>query len=427
VDLGGYICPQLSPMKTKKPEWPRVVTVGNASVKVYRMAHAGAATGYVHCIAWSAPEGRQRRKIADESEALQEARLIAAKLNAGEIEAAGITRTDRDELLAARRLAGNTPLLAALEEWARARAITDGDLLRAAESWRDRHRAKIEKITVAEAITRYTQAKTKLGRKTAVTSRSHLDSLGKALGEHYLTDVTEGMLTAHLSPIEHPVSRNTHRKKIVTLWRWCRQKKLLPQDARTEAELVERAQESPNKIGVITPATLANLLALVREKHPADLAALVIAAFAGLRRSEVHGQAWDDIDLEDGHITVTQAKEGTPSRRLVKLAPAAVEWLMLAPSKEGMVCDGLSIDRIRKAGIEAGLELPENCFRHSYISAAVADTGNVPQVALDSGNSPKIIHAHYRALMKKRDGEAWFATHPGTSSNVVQFAKEARA
>ncbi len=412
--------------KTKK-SWPRTIQVGSAVVRVYEVRHATSATGKAYVVAYVTPAGRRTKKFADPDRALEEARLQAGNLAAGRVEAAETTVGEREELQAARMLAGDVPLLAALEEWAKARKLTNGELIRAAESWRDRHRAKIERVTVGDAITRYTKAKTALGKDTARTAQTHLKQLRVALGDYAIADVTEAMLTSYLASIEHPVSRNTHRKKLVTLWRWCRLKNLLPKDARTVAEDVERATEPPNEIGVITPAVFGDLLRFTRETLPADLPALVIAGFAGLRRTEVHGQKWSDIDLEDGHLVVTSAKKGTPARRLVKLCPAAVQWLMLAQNKRGMVCDGVALDRVRKAAVEAGFKLPKNCLRHGYISAAVAKSGNVAQVALDSGNSPQIIHAHYRALMRQRDGGTWFETSPTSKRGELVAMKEASA
>ncbi len=405
----------------KKPAWPKSITAGSVTLKVYEVSHPTNASGKAYMLAYSTPRGRKTIKFANPDKALKEAKLKAEQLAAGKIEAAELSAGDREELHAARKLAGSTPLLAALREWAKAHQLTNGELMRAAESWRNRHKAKIENITVNHAIDRYTKAKTALGKENARTSRSHLNALREAFGDQNIADITAQALNEYLGRYAHPVSRNTHRKKIVALWRWSRNENLLPQDARTEAERLERAKEPDNKKGIISPETFRGLLSLVKEKIPEDLPALVVACFAGLRTDEVHSQKWSDIDLEDAHVNVTGAKEGTPARRLVPLCKPAVAWLLTCPNRSGFLCDGKSIERIRKAGIEAGFNLPFNCFRHTYISAAVASTGNLPQVALDSGNSPKEIHKHYRALMKTRVADEWFSIMPSSETNVVSF------
>jgi integrase len=234
----------------------------------------------------------------------------------------------------------------------------------------------------------------------------------------------------------HPVSRNTTRKRLVSLWRWCRDAHYLPRDAKTEAEFTGQAQEANLEIGIIDHGTFARLLHYFRQHHPEYLAPLAIAGFAGLRRSEIHAQLWEDVDLATLHIRVTVAKRNTPAKRLVEIAPAAREWLMLVPERTGRVCPNASIDRIRniaRTAKDAGDNalfppIPDNAFRHSFISHRVAATGDIPRTSLEAGNSVKIVNQHYRQLVKRQDGEAWFAIRPGDDALApVVPMKEASA
>ncbi len=127
----------------KKSDWPRTVTVGSVTVKVYRVAHPTNKTGRAYVVAHRTPSGRKTSKFADPSAALEEARLIAGKLAAGKVEAADMTGGDREELHAARQLTGKIPLLSALEEWKAAKVLCGGHLLTAAKTWADSHRATI--------------------------------------------------------------------------------------------------------------------------------------------------------------------------------------------------------------------------------------------------------------------------------------------
>jgi hypothetical protein len=63
------------------------------------------------------------------------------------------------------------------------------------------------------------------------------------------------------------------------------------------------------------------------------------------------------------------------------------------------------MEHVRKIGIAAGLHLPENCFRHSYVSFQVALTGNKSQVATWAGNSVALIDKHYRRPVFAETGE----------------------
>src|SRR5690606_38407190 len=112
------------------------------------------------------------------------------------------------------------------------------------------------------------------------------------------------------------------------------------------------------------------------------------------------------------------------SRRLVPLCPAAVKWLMLCEDRTDFVCANMAIDRIRDIARVAYFELPDNCFRHAFITHRVAETGNVAEVALEAGNSPDIIFKHYRERVTKEEGKAWFKILPAKPGEVIQMPKE---
>ncbi len=410
--------------------FPKLVRSGSTVVKVYRTKHKSTASGYVFQVGWHVGGVRKIQQFANEAEALEEARLRAAQLASGRIEAAAIDKPDRDELQAARAVvAGKGQVLPALREWAKAYQLTGGQIIAAAEAWKARNRAAIQRVTVDVALTRFLAEKKRAGYQTEDNHGSIFESLREAFGENQIAQVSAGMLDRYLAKIANPVTRNTHRKRIVTLWRWGQAKNYLPRDTKTEAEQTTRAREAAPVVGIISSATFASWLELVRANPPAgghdDLPAIVLSGFCGMRRSEVHGQTWEDIDLARKIVRVTKAKRGTPARRLIPLSDAAVEWLMLARDRKGDVCTGMAVDRVRKLGIEKELTLPDNCLRHSYITHRVAATGNVPQTALDAGNSVQIIHRHYRELVTQQEGEAWFKIRPGEAAPLLAFRKNA--
>jgi integrase len=405
--------------------WPRTITAGSASVRIYEVKHPTNASGKAYVLAWRTPAGRKTQKFADPEAALSEGRLKATQLGSGRIEGAEMSRGDRDELQAARRLANGMPLLAALEEWARARQLTTGNVLAACEAWAAKTGTAHKRVTVSEAVKAFLKAKTAAGKNVATDHADAFRRMRADLGELHIDSVSSRQLDTWLAQWEHPVTRNTIRKRLVSVWRWSQRKGYLPRDARTEAEMTDAAHEPPPVIGIISVETWKTLLGYFRRKHPELLSALVLAGFCGLRRSEVHAQRWEDISLERKNLRVTHAKRGTPARRMVPLCDAAIEWLKLCVEESGFVCPtveykgttkpSLAIDGIRRIARDAKLpDLPENCFRHSFISHKVAATGDIPRVSLDAGNSPKEINRHYRELVTEQEGKGWFEIRPNT-------------
>jgi hypothetical protein len=59
-----------------------------------------------------------------------------------------------------------------------------------------------------------------------------------------------------------------------------------------------------------------------------------------------------------------------------------------------------------------GMEWQKNVLRHSAISYRIAETQNVNQVALESGNSAAIIFKHYREIVCPEEAELWWSIAP---------------
>ena len=222
------------------------------------------------------------------------------------------------------------------------------------------------------------------------------------------------------------MTRNDSRKRAVALCRWAQRIGHLPKHITLEIEETERAVEKKTQIGIITPATYGQLLRFFHENHPEYLAALVLAGFCGIRSDEIHGkredrakrQTWDDVHCDRQFVQVTIAKTNTPAWRIVPLCQNAVAWLQLCPSRKGAVCVAGAMERVRSLAIGAGFSLPDNCFRHSFISYRIAVTANKPEVATEAGNSVGEIDRRYRVPLPKDQGEAWFAMSPAKAAKL---------
>ena len=129
-----------------------MLRVGHASVKVYRNVQRqlkGGGDYWLYVVAWVSPEGRRRQKFKDVDAAMKEARLKVEHLAAGRVEGASMTTGDRDELAAARSVAGDVPLLSALREWKRIQELAKGQGIAAAELWAQHNQSTLKRIKVA--------------------------------------------------------------------------------------------------------------------------------------------------------------------------------------------------------------------------------------------------------------------------------------
>ena len=400
-------------------------------MKVYEVNHPSNATGKAYVLAFQTPAGRKTIKFADPQAALTEARLQATKLHAGHVEAAEMTGGDRSELSAARELAGGDHLLSALREWADARKIAGGDLLAAARFYADHQKSGTRRtVTVAETVDRFLKAKRAEGVDVKASYLKVLPRLKEGIlgalpidkvGRDQLADWIGTAYATGGKDIAHPGTFNTVRRRFVTLWRWAREEGFLPKLARVAPEEI-RARRDPVKeepIGIMSIAGFRAALDLFRNDSPDLLATLVVGGFCGLRRSEIMAQRWTDVDLERGLLRVSKAKTRTPARRLVPICPAAREWLLWCDRTGELLGPNWGVDHARARIKAAGIDCPPNAWRHSFVTYRCAATGSVDTTAQEAGNSPKVVFAHYRELVSKEDGKAWFEISPNASAVVV--------
>lgn len=397
----------------KISRFPHKVKSGAVSVTVYRITRAD--KRQVFAVGWKDGSQHRRTQFADLAEALAEAKLKAEQLAAGRVEAASLTLGERDEYQAAKERADGVPLIQIVEEWAKARAFAGADMLRACQLWAERHGGKVApSVTVAEAVEAFKKQKKADGVDVKAGYERTFPVFLEKLGAQPIGTVKPEAIDEYLAQFAHPVSRNSHHTRVVSLFRWARKRGLLPLDVMTAPERVDRAREPRGEIGLVTAAQLRRAFALLKKKGPQYVPALTLASLCGLRRAEVHGQTWEHIDLERKLLRVSAAKPNTPAHRLVPIPAAGVAWLKRHRPKNGKgpLCSNLAIDRIRDICRTADLDLADNGLRHMWISARVAVTGNVAETALEAGNSPSIIHQSYRELVRKDEAADWFAVAP---------------
>lgn len=405
------------------------ITHGPASVIIYRVKAPSTASKFAYTIVWREPgNGRKKMTKASLTDAKDEAQLKAQQLATGITGASEMGAADLQIYSQAKAIAEKqgVPLIAALEEWAKAREMIGGALLEACEAFANSRIKQLERIKLSAAIDRFIAAKDKAGGQGERTYRAKLKPLLDRAGDVYLDTITVHQFNAYLEFFGDPVTRNDLRKRTVTMCRWAQRSGFLPRDVKPEIEQTERAKESATEIGIISPEIYKTVLDFIRAKHPEYLAATVLAGFCGLRSDEIHGkrnrvsetradmprQRWQDIDLAKKSLWVSTAKNNTPSHRYVPIPPAAVQWLKLCYNREGYVCIAGAMERVRELCRAEEIDLPENCFRHSFISYEIAVSGDKSKTSTIAGNSPAEIDRRYRRPMQKPDGVKWFAIKP---------------
>lgn len=406
------------------------VKVGSVSVKIYKVSEKK--TGYEYFQVADFSSGRRLlRSVGNEKDAVALARQIASKTATGEVASLALTPADRYlyfRVLEILKPTGET-LEVAVSTYARAKAKLGARSLEAAvDDYLARYPVDLPKRTAGEVLNELVAAKRADG-----LSPVYLKDLGFRIGKFsrdfggQLSNISATAIADWLRNMGcAPRGRNNYRRAIITLFMFAASRGYVAKDQIDFDRNVAVAAEKSSAIEIFTPMEMRKLL-LTSRMNPKNLPAgfnrryasvgltpfLALGAFAGLRAAEIERQQWEDINLKRGWIRVTAAKGNTAQKRLVPVPANLKQWLDLYEQSNGPVCElARTPDALRRLAIRANVPWKHNALRHSFISYRVAQTGNIPQTAMEAGNSVAMVNRHYRELVTPDEAIDWFAIAP---------------
>ena len=429
-------------MKTKRRKAGRKtekVTVGNVTVKIYNRLMAGKYKRFE--VADYSKGFRRLLSFSDAGEARAQAKKIATQIAAGEAEAAQIRGKDAaayGQAIEILRPTG-THLISAATRYAECFKILCGDrLLEACKDFARRNPTKREPRMVQQVVDELVELKAKRH-----ASGRYVEDLKWRLGkfaEAFAVDigsVTTRDIQAWLDGLDAaPRSLKNFRGMANTLFKFAEARGFIARGENPVAATEKVGTRNNNPIEIYTPDELQRLLMAAPDWFKPVLA---VQAFAGVRSAEVWRLDWHDIKLERGHIEIGADKAKTASRRIVPILPNLAQWLAPHAKRSGKVfgksrpyfyevtakvaaATEIKTDVEKSIAALPAVKWKQNALRHSYISYRVADTADVPRVALECGNTPAMIFAHYREVVVPADAKTWFAIAPEREANVVPMA-----
>jgi site-specific recombinase XerD len=193
-----------------------------------------------------------------------------------------------------------------------------------------------------------------------------------------------------------PGYRQTWINRLSALFSFAKRQEWVIQNPCDRVEKVVIDRKRPQ---ILTVEQAKVCVTFVRDEMPHALGWLVLALFCGLRPEEADKISWSDIDLEKGVVTVDAAASKVRWRRLVYCTPGAAKWLGKAKAKNATLPIAHQAGRRVLRSLRAKLGFatwPKDILRHTAASVLMATWEDEGRVAATLGNSPTILHAHYR-------------------------------
>jgi len=356
------------------------------------------------------------------------------KISEGQAEVLNLKSADAHSYTRARAaLAGGEglvpiekPIDEAVRDFAEAYRLLAGrvSILEVCRDWLKRNAVELPKISVSDAVAEFLKqcladGKSKLRMKEITTILTRFkDSFNveiHTLEPKMISDYLTSLVLAERT-------RRNHRDVIGFFNRWLWLRGYLAKGT----DWLDGVQKySARKVGEITTCSADEMRRLIAAADERILPMIVIGGFAGLRHAEIARLDWEDIDLDEAFIEVKASKSKTDTRRIVPIKENLKKFLLPIAKPSGKVVTIKNTSKeLGKTAANTGneaediaaLEWKHNALRHTYISARVAESGDVPRVADEAGNSPQVIRTNYLKRMRPAAAAEWFSISPQTEN-----------
>jgi integrase len=389
-------------------------------------AKSGAKTVYI--LQGYKVDGTRVRKRFDEKERAEgEQHMLELEALDDEAIQPRITRLTEDQLAAAEKATS---------------MLKEGcSLVETVRFYNEHYRPSQKRIRVADALPLYEEAKKKEGiRERSLTE--NMIVVGR-LPKKVWVDEIQPETIREIIDSESPATFNTKRGRMASFFTW--------------AIKEQYCRESPidripsRKVDDLEPEIFALdevkaiLKAAQTVQNGALLPFIVLGFFTGMRPEEIQKLQWADIDLKEKHITVTGRIAKTRRRRIIELHANAVKWLKLCKGtpiypenfrsifnelkmEAGYQPDKWKLESLKKKREEQlGIKIEvedlkfspwiRDGIRHTAISHHLAELGDENKTATWAGNSPRVIHASYKGLVRKSESESYWTL---TQKNIEE-------
>ena len=291
-------------------------------------------------------------------------------------------------------------------------------------------------ITLGDAYNNYINAQE---GKSEVHIKAIKMRIGKWVeifgGDRLLSEVTAQELSKYLE--EQVLKPNDSKSKttfngrlnyIQTFYNWC----AAPEQAFINkipiASMKTKKKEwtDPEFLSAKDTKKLFDVLELHKEESPEDLADAILSFFCGMRQAEIKrvrlGSDAVRISIENRNIRVVKCKGSSKGvrPRSFTIPNTALAWMQSFDFMSAVKIENEKFrEHLKKRAMEAGIELPQNAGRHTFITmhaAAFHDQNLLTNIA---GNTDDVRSDHYDGLTFEDEGKSYFDILPTGSLGSV--------
>lgn len=288
-------------------------------------------------------------------------------------------------------------------------------------------------MSIGEAHEKYTEAKSGKSEAYQRDIRFRVGKWVAAFGkDRPLADVTAAEVKKYLidtyykaNEVESWVTYNNHLGSIKGFMSWCSdmEQGYLASNPVDGMKRIDIPYRQPEYVKAVDAQKLFAELWNRREVNSggADLAYSILSFFCGMRQSEIDrvrlGDAAVKINLDERFIRVGLPKGVTKGirPRTFTIPDQALAWMRAFDFMKHVTAYNPKFRRhITEAGERAGVTIPGNAGRHTFITMFEAVHHDQSALTAIVGNTEDVRAKSYNGVELKREGEAYFSILPPT-------------
>lgn len=233
------------------------------------------------------------------------------------------------------------------------------------------------------------------------TLKYYLATIGREFGDYRLDEITVAMIRKFLNGVSERASGATaNRHHTVMQSVFSRAKEWGDFSGDNPFNHIKKEREAAHRLRYLEKDEIPRLLDACESRiRPVVLCAI----HTGMRRGEILGLTWENLDLQKGIIYILQSKSGKP--REIPVTPVLREALLaLGPKPSGKIFEvpDITLRRayaraLRKAGL---LHARFHDLRHTFASHFIMQTQDLPALQRLLGHSTPLMTQRYTHLSR---------------------------
>jgi len=272
-----------------------------------------------------------------------------------------------------------------------------------------KHHATDESLTIYECAQRYMDELNASGRRENYkkTMRQWMAQFTDSLGYIKAPALNQNDIKSLYNKVPDR-SKSTWRNRCSAFFSWMIRNNYLHDNLAEKLQTPILDKKLPY---ILSVAQCRTLLA----KCPAKtLPGLILMLFGGIRPFEAKQVVQPAISFERHTVTIDGSIAKTRSFRTVTMSENAMEWLKYCKKHDMRLPITPALKQVTEQfAVILNLKTwPRDCLRHTAASYMLQRDKSAEKVALELGNSPQILHRHYKNLVSEEDCQKFWSLTP---------------